>query len=128
MDYTLDVRSGDEHYPELVPIYGIIFASKAERVFADVKRDGTAAPLHLGVVLDTSPMSNATEVWLGFSSLTLYVLPVRREIVYSIAVSTTWHGQPLKTYRYEDSANRWVGLFFCRSCPSTATRRTESST
>ena len=62
-------------------------------------------------------MSNAFQIWFAVSSLTLYVLPVRREIVYSLAVSTTWHGQPLKTYNYEDSASRWVGLFFLPLMP-----------
>jgi hypothetical protein len=118
VDYTLAVHFEDADNPDLVPIYSVVLGTEMGHVFANTHRGGSDAPLHLDVVLGCAPMSTANRIWLDFSALTATVIPVRREIVYTLRVRANWDGKPLKTYEYEDSLNRWIGIVFLPLMPT----------
>jgi hypothetical protein len=109
-DYTLAVHFDEENQPNLVPIYSIILETPMKRVFAHAHRGEGDAPLHLDVVLGSKPMTVGNQIWLLCSELTAYIVPVHREVVYTLDARVDWNGKPLATYPYEDTIDRWLWL------------------
>jgi hypothetical protein len=117
-DYTLSVHMDGVDDPDDVLIYGIVLETEMSHVFASTHRGRSDARLRLDVAFGCAPMSAAERTWVELSALTVFVVPARRQIVYTLSVRASWDGKPLKSYRYEDSLNRWIGIVFLPFAPT----------